>query len=140
MLLQVLLHKYTAQDDIIVGTPYANRDAAEVQGLMGPFLNTLAMRLDLAGDPSFNAVVSRAKAAATQAFLHGSAPFAKVVDSLGAVRSAAFTPIYQVQLLRVTKGQCSICACLLRSASNINDGCIHETPMAAGYAGGGRPG
>jgi non-ribosomal peptide synthetase component F len=96
MLLQVLLHKYTAQDDIIVGTPYANRDVAEVQGLMGPFLNTLAMRLDLAGDPSFSTVVSRARAAATQAFLHGSAPFAKVVTSLGVVRSAAFTPVYQV--------------------------------------------
>ena len=110
MLLQVLLHKYSAQDDIIVGTPYANRDVAEVQGLMGPFLNTLALRLDLAGDPAFGTVVSWAKAAATQAFLHGSTPFAKVVDSLGAVRSAAFTPIYQVQpLLRVIKGQRSIC-------------------------------
>ena len=98
----MLLHKYTAQEDIVVGTPYANRDVAAVQGLMGPFLNTLALRLDLAGDPTFSTVVSRAKAAATQAFLHGSTPFAKVVDSLGVIRSAAFTPIYQVRLLLLT--------------------------------------
>ena len=93
---QVLLHKYSAQEDIVVGTPYANRDMAEVHDLMGPFLNTLALRLDLSGDPTFSSVVNRAKAAATQAFAHGAAPFAKVVDSLGILRSAAFTPIYQV--------------------------------------------
>ena len=92
----MLLHKYTAQEDIVVGTPYANREVSEVYDLMGPFLNTLALRLDLSGDPSFSNVVDRAKAAATQAFAHGAAPFAKVVDSLGILRSAAFTPIYQV--------------------------------------------
>jgi non-ribosomal peptide synthetase component F len=100
--MQVLLHKYTAQEDIIVGTPYANRDMTAVQGLMGPFLNTLALRLDLSGDPTFSTIVSRARATATQAFSHGSTPFAKVVDSLGVVRSAAFTPIYQVQPLHLT--------------------------------------
>jgi non-ribosomal peptide synthetase component F len=96
--LQVLLHKYTAQEDIVVGTPYANRDMAETHDLMGPFINTLALRLDLSGDPSFSTAVDRAKAAATQAFAHGAAPFAKVVESLGIIRSAAFTPVYQVRL------------------------------------------
>lgn len=96
--LQVLLRKYTAQDDIVVGTPYANRDMAEVHDLMGPFINTLALRLDLSGDPTFSAAVDQAKAAATQAFAHGAAPFAKVVESLGLVRSAAFTPVYQACL------------------------------------------
>lgn len=82
----------------MVGTPFANRDVFETHDVLGPFLNTLALRLDLAGDPTFSAAVGRAKAAATQAFAHGAAPFAKVVDSLGLVRSAAFTPIYQVWL------------------------------------------
>lgn len=82
----------------MVGTPYANRDMAEVQDVLGAFVNTLALRLDLAGDPSFSTALIRAKAAATQAFAHGSVPFAKVVDSLGVTRSAAFTPVYQVQL------------------------------------------
>jgi non-ribosomal peptide synthetase component F len=120
-LLQVLLHKYTAQDDIVVGTPYANRDVAAVQGLMGPFLNTLALRLDLAGDPPFSTVLTRAKAAATQAFLHGSAPFAKVVESLGVVRSAAFTPIYQVLLppLIASMGRCSMSSALVRPPGQV---------------------
>ena len=94
--LQVLLHKYASQDDIVVGTPYANRGLSEVDEMLGAFVNTLALRTDLTGDPSFSAALDRAKAAATQAFAHGMAPFARVVDSLGAVRSAAFTPIYQV--------------------------------------------
>jgi non-ribosomal peptide synthetase component F len=95
----VLLHKYCTQEDIVVGTPYANRELSEVDELLGAFVNTLALRTDLSGDPSFSSALDRAKRAATQAFAHGMAPFAKVVDSLGAVRSAAFTPIYQVLLL-----------------------------------------
>jgi non-ribosomal peptide synthetase component F len=94
---QVLLHKYCVQDDIVVGTPYANREMSEVDEVLGAFVNTLALRTDLSGDPSFSNALDRAKAAATQAFAHGMAPFAKVVDSLGAVRSAAFTPVYQVR-------------------------------------------
>jgi Condensation domain len=94
--LQVLLHKYTAQEDIVVGTPYANRDMSVVQDVMGAFLNTLALRTDLSGDPSFRIAIQRARAVATQAFVHGNVPFAQVVDSLGLTRSAAFTPLYQV--------------------------------------------
>jgi non-ribosomal peptide synthetase component F len=94
---QVLLHKYTQQDDIVVGTPYANREVSEVHDVLGAFINTLALRADLAGDPSFVKLLGRAKAAAVQAFAHGGTPFAKVVETLGVVRSAAFTPIYQVQ-------------------------------------------
>ena len=82
----------------MVGTPYANRELAEVDELLGAFVNTLALRTDVTGDPSFSTALNRAKDAATQAFAHGMAPFAKVVDTLGAVRSAAFTPIYQVNL------------------------------------------
>lgn len=92
----MLLHKYTAQEDIVVGTPYANRDMSVVQDVMGAFLNTLALRTDLSGDPSFCTAVHRARAVATHAFVHGNVPFAQVVDSLGLTRSAAFTPLYQV--------------------------------------------
>lgn len=99
---QVLLSKYSAQEDIVVGTPYANRDMSEVHNVMGAFVNTLALRLDLADDPTFTAAVSRAKAMATQAFARGTVPFAKVVESLGVTRSAAWTPIYQARLQCVT--------------------------------------
>ena len=50
---QTLLHRYSGQDDIVVGTPIANRNRAEVEGLIGYFVNTLALRTDLSGDPSF---------------------------------------------------------------------------------------
>jgi non-ribosomal peptide synthetase component F len=95
--LQVLLHKYSAQEELVVGTPYANRDLSEVHGLMGPFINTLALRLDAGGDPTFSEALQRAKGVAAQAFVHGSAPFAKVVGALDIIRSAAFTPVYQVR-------------------------------------------
>ena len=96
MWLQVLLHKYSAQEELVVGTPYANRDMSEVHGLMGPFINTLALRLDAGGDPTFSEALQRAKGVAAQAFVHGSAPFAKVVGAMDIIRSAAFTPVYQV--------------------------------------------
>lgn len=96
MWLQVLLHKYSAQEELVVGTPYANRDMSEVHGLMGLFINTLALRLDAGGDPTFNEALQRAKGVAAQAFVHGSAPFAKVVGAMDIIRSAAFTPVYQV--------------------------------------------
>lgn len=92
----MVLHKYSAQEEVVVGTPYANRDQSEVHGLMGPFINTLALRLDAGGDPTFGAALQRAKGVATQAFVHSSAPFARVVNALDIIRSAAFTPVYQV--------------------------------------------
>lgn len=101
--MQVLLSKYSAQEDIVVGVPHANRDQSELHALLGPFTNTLALRLDLADDPIFSTVLSRTKTVAAEAFAHSSAPFARVVDALGIERSAAFTPVYQVrlQLLRL---------------------------------------
>ncbi len=96
--MQALLKFYSGSDDIVVGSPYANRDPPEVEGLLGCFVNVLALRLDLAGDPSFGAALRRAKEATAQAFAHGAAPFARVVEALSTVRSAAFTPIYQVRV------------------------------------------
>lgn len=63
------------------------------------FCSTLALRLDLSGDPSFSQAVQRAKKMAAEAFAHGTTPFTKVVEALGVARSAAFTPIYQVMLV-----------------------------------------
>ena len=91
--------KYSRQDDIVVGTPYANRDLPEVDSLVGAFVNTLALRLDLSGDPTFCELLCRAKEATAQAFKHGAAPFARVVEAVGSMRSAAFTPLYQARAL-----------------------------------------
>ena len=62
-----------------------------------PLRSTVALRLDLSGDPSFAEALQRAKRMSTEAFAHGNTPFAKVVDALDITRSAAFTPVYQVQ-------------------------------------------
>ena len=94
-----MLMKYSRQDDIVVGTPYANRDLPEVDGLVGAFVNTLALRLDMSGDPTFCELLRRAKEATAQAFKHGAAPFARVVEAVGSMRSAAFTPLYQASFL-----------------------------------------
>ena len=58
--------------------------------------STIALRLDLSGDPSFNGTLERARSMTANALVHGSTPFAKVVDVLDITRSAAFTPVYQV--------------------------------------------
>lgn len=94
--LQVLLAKYSCQDDIVVGTPFANRNVPGTEGLLGCFVNTLAIRTNTPQSSSIAAALAQTKAAVTAAFAHGATPFAKVVDSIGAVRSASFAPIYQV--------------------------------------------
>jgi Condensation domain len=93
---QVLLAKYSCQEDIVVGTPFANRNVPGTEGLLGCFVNTLAIRMDTPQSSSVAAALSHTKAAVTAGFAHGATPFAKVVDSIGAVRSASFAPIYQV--------------------------------------------
>ena len=55
---KILLHRYTSQDDLVVGTPIANRNRLEIEGLIGFFVNTLVMRTDLSGNPSFREVVA----------------------------------------------------------------------------------
>ncbi len=114
--MQVLLHKYTTSDDIVVGSPYANRDALETHDLLGAFVNVLALRLDLSGDCTFAEALRRSRAASAQAFMHAAAPFAKVVEALDVVRSAAFTPIYQVKSLgRRSLGALVLKQCLHRA-------------------------
>ena len=94
--LQVLLAKYSCQDDIVVGTPFANRSVPGTEGLLGCFVNTLAIRMSSPQNSSVAAALMQTKAAVTAAFAHGATPFAEVVNSIGAVRSASFAPIYQV--------------------------------------------
>lgn len=81
----------------MIGTPFANRNMPGVESLLGCFVNTLALRLNIAHDTSMAVALKHAKAVTTEAFAHGVTPFARVVEALGAVRSAAFTPIYQVR-------------------------------------------
>ncbi len=93
---QLLLSRYTGQDDITVGAPAANRAHREIEGLVGFFVNTLALRADLAGAPSFAALLDRVKTAALGAYQHGEAPFEMLVEKLNVTRDPSRNPIFQV--------------------------------------------
>ena len=93
---QVLLSRYSGQDDIVVGTPIANRTQPEIEGLIGLFLNTLALRGDLSGDPTFLQYLGRVREAALGAYSHQDLPFERLVDELQTVRSTGYSPIFQV--------------------------------------------
>src|SRR5262249_25496594 len=92
----VLLGRYTGQDDIVVGTPIANRNRAETEGLIGYFVNTLVLRTDLSGDPAFAGLLGRVRAQTLAAFAHQDVPFERLVDELVNDRDRSRTPLFQV--------------------------------------------
>ncbi|NTW00309.1 MAG: amino acid adenylation domain-containing protein, partial [Oscillochloris sp.] len=103
---QVLLHRYSGEDDICIGTPIANRTRAELEPLIGCFINTLVLRGNLAGNPSFRSLLANARATALAAYAHQDVPFEMVVDALQPERNLSHTPLFQVMLLlQNTPGQ-----------------------------------
>jgi amino acid adenylation domain-containing protein len=94
----VLLHRYSNQDDVVVGVPMANRGRAEVEPLIGFFVNTLPVRADLSGNPDFLTVVERVRDACLGAYTHERVPFEKVVEDLKPARDLSRPPIFQVGL------------------------------------------
>jgi amino acid adenylation domain-containing protein len=94
--LNILLYRYTQQDDIVVGSPIASRNRVEIEGLIGCFANTLALRTDLSGNPSFLTLVQRVYEMALNAYTHQDIPFEKLVEELRPVRDQSYSPIFQV--------------------------------------------
>ncbi len=92
----VLLSRYSRQRDIVVGSPIANRNQVETEGLIGLFINTLVMRTKLDGDPTFREVLKRVKEVALGAYTHKDAPFERLIDDLGLHRSLSYNPLFQV--------------------------------------------
>ncbi|MFD0634345.1 amino acid adenylation domain-containing protein [Catenulispora yoronensis] len=92
----VLLSRYTGQDDIVVGTPVANRNRSETEDLIGFFVNTLVLRTDLSGDPSFADLIGRVRKVSLDAYTHQDLPFEHLVDALQPERDRSRTPLFQV--------------------------------------------
>ncbi len=91
-----LLQRYGAGTDLVVGTPTAGRAVSQSEGLIGFFINTLLIRVDLADGPSFEALVARTHEAATGALAHQDAPFESVVEAVRPARSGGRTPLSEV--------------------------------------------
>ncbi|HSF43790.1 MAG TPA: amino acid adenylation domain-containing protein [Thermoanaerobaculia bacterium] len=96
---QALLARYSGQQDLAVGSPVAGRNRMEIEGLIGFFVNTLVLRGDLAGLPSFRALLGRVRETALAAYLHQDLPFEKLVQELAPERSVAHAPLFQVMLV-----------------------------------------
>jgi len=97
--LQTLLMRYSGQEDILIGTPIANRHHPEVENLIGCFINTLVLRTDLSGNPSFRKLIQHVRETILGALAHQTLPFEKLVDELELARNLAYAPLFQVMLV-----------------------------------------
>ena len=91
-----LLHRYTGEDDLVFGSSVAGRDRVDLEGLIGFFVNMLALRVDCAGDPSFSGLLERVREVALDGFAHQAVPFELVVEELEPERDLSYPPIFQV--------------------------------------------
>ncbi|MEO3853265.1 MFS transporter [Acrocarpospora sp. B8E8] len=94
---QTQLSRYTGAEDFCVGTPVSARDTEDVEPLIGFFLNTVVLRADLSGDPSFRELLRRTRRTAIDAFVHADTPFDRLVTELGVTRDLSRTPVFQTQ-------------------------------------------
>ena len=101
---KVLLHRYSGQEDIVVGTPIANRNRGETEGLIGFFVNTLALRTDMSGDPTFLELLEREREVALGAYGHQDVPFERLVAELQVERDLSRSPLFQVMLNMLNLG------------------------------------
>jgi hypothetical protein len=95
----VLIHRYTRGEDIVVGTDVANRNRVETEGLIGFFVNQLVLRVDLSGDPAFTELLARVRDVTLSAYSFQDLPFEMLVEALKPERSLSYAPLCQVKLV-----------------------------------------
>ncbi|MEJ2566781.1 MAG: amino acid adenylation domain-containing protein [Gammaproteobacteria bacterium] len=93
---QVLIYRYSSQEDFTVGSPIAGRNHPELEGVIGLFVNTLVLRADLSGSPSFREVLERVRRTSLEAFTHQELPFEKLVETLLPQRDMSRNPLFQI--------------------------------------------
>jgi len=93
---KLLLHLWTGETDLLVGSPVANREQGELKGMIGFFINTVVYRTNLGADPTLREVVQRFRETAYEAYAHQDAPYEKLVEKLQPERDPRFPPLYQV--------------------------------------------
>jgi len=96
---QTLLYRYTGQEDILVGSPIANRNRTEIDGLIGCFINTLVLRTHIDGNPSFKEFLGRVRKVAIDAYTHQDLPFEKLVEVLQPSRDLSYNPLFQTMFV-----------------------------------------
>jgi amino acid adenylation domain-containing protein len=95
----LLLGRYSGQSDIVVGSPIAGRQQTELENLIGFFINTLVLRTDLDGNPSFTELLRQMKTTALEAYAHQELPFEQLVEELQPVRDTSYAPLFQVMFI-----------------------------------------
>jgi amino acid adenylation domain-containing protein len=93
---QALISRYTGGDDIVVGTPIANRTLPEMEGLIGYFINTLVLRSDLSGDPAFVDLLQQVRQTTLRGYENQELPLEKLVDAMRPQRTQSYAPLFQV--------------------------------------------
>jgi amino acid adenylation domain-containing protein len=98
-LFSTLLSRYSGQEDIVIGTPFAGRNRTELESMVGYFINPLALRVDLSGDPTFSELLVRARETTLEAFQNADVPYETVVRATNPERDLSQTPVFQAMIV-----------------------------------------